>query len=64
MKTRIKRIGLGLISSLMLALGFNRAADRLDPLGYIPPAQVRDAVAQNAADDCDAMCRLLDENLS
>jgi hypothetical protein len=54
-----KRFVLGLTSSLLLAAGFARAADRLDPVvNHESPAN-----ALKAADGCTAACWAVDKSL-
>ena len=57
----IKRLVLGLISSLLLAVGFVRAADRLDPM--LNTTSVSTANPMVAAVDCTVPCDSVDNGL-
>jgi hypothetical protein len=49
-----KRLVFGLISSLLLAVGFVRAADSLDPV--VKDAAVSSSQTLGVADDCSTQC--------
>ncbi len=58
MKTS-KRLVFGLLSSLLLAVGFVRAADRLDPV--LKGANGSSDTTMSAADGCTAQCWAIDD---
>jgi hypothetical protein len=58
MKTT-KRFVLGLISSLLLAVGFVRAADSLDPVLQNSPVSSNNTLG--VADGCSTNCWLVDD---
>lgn len=59
---------LGIVSSLLLATGFVRAADRLDPmsqeLGVNVNGDTANLAAANCSDACSTGCNVLDPNES
>jgi len=63
MKTT-KRMLFGLFSSLLLAIGFARAADVLDPISRSLSAADQDRGALLASLDCDGMPCNVDEHQS
>jgi len=50
----IKRLVFGIVSSLLLAAGFARAADQLDPV--VVDASVAASQSLGVADDCSLPC--------
>lgn len=61
MSPSIKRLLLGMISSLLLATGFVHAAERLDPLSSAVRSNETSASAQRASDDCTYTCSFADD---
>ena len=57
----IKRILLGIISSLLLAVGFVRAAGDLDPMSSTLSSEATSAVVDRAGDPCTLPC-IIDDN--
>ena len=58
----IKRILLGIISSLLLAVGFVRAAGDLEPMSSTLSSEATNAVVDRAGDPCILNCDILDQD--
>lgn len=65
MNKKTKRLFLGLASSLLLAIGFARAADRMDPLvqtlGNETNSNFASTAAEPCSEPCTTGCNFLDE---
>ena len=65
MKNNTKNLFLGVASSLLLAAGLTRAADRLDPMSQIlghNTDAIATAAAESCSEPCTSGCNLLDES--
>lgn len=62
MNPTVKRILLGIISSLLLATGFAQAAERLDPLTAELKGSNNSAAAKIATDPTSTGCNFADES--
>jgi hypothetical protein len=58
----LKRLVLGVLSSLLFAAGFANAADRLDPMSE-DLRSVADQPAEVSAPDCTNLCDVYDKNV-
>jgi hypothetical protein len=56
----LKRLVLGVLSSLLFTVGFARVADQLDPMSQSLPSS-GDAVVSSAP-DCTSLCDINDDN--
>jgi hypothetical protein len=58
----LKRLVLGVLSSLLFTIGFARAADQLDPMSQSLP-QINPDAAMSGAPDCSTLCDIHDGNV-
>jgi hypothetical protein len=57
----LKRLVLGVLSSLLFTIGFARAADLLDPMSQSLP-QIHTNSVISGAPDCGTLCDINDDN--
>jgi len=57
----LKRLVLGVLSSLLFTVGFARAADLLDPMSQSLPLATDSTIS--SAPDCSSLCDVYDEKL-
>jgi hypothetical protein len=58
----LKRLVLGVLSSLLFTIGFARAADLLDPMSQSLP-QINNNSAVSSIPDCSTLCDIHDGNV-